>query len=101
MSGYYNRAGEPIGMLEWAEAHETDRRVAETTVGKLWVSTVWLGLDHAFLDGPPLIFETMVFKGSAAEVEDWTEEYCERYSTEAAALAGHEVAVAWAKEHQP
>ncbi|WP_166903861.1 hypothetical protein [Mycobacterium sp. DL440] len=28
------------------------------------VSTVWLGLNHSFTDdGPPIIFETMVFGG--------------------------------------
>lgn len=62
------------------------RRVAETTLPNgRWVSTVWLGLDHQYGDGPPLIFETMVFPGK----DDIGELDCERYSTEADALAGH------------
>jgi predicted cobalt transporter CbtA len=50
------------------------------------VSTVWIGIDHRFGDdGPPLIFETMVFN----RAEGWGELDCERYSTEAEAVAGH------------
>ena len=100
---YYNRQGQPIDMMTWARSAEDieSKRVAETTVGKLWVSTVWLGLDHAFMGGPPLIFETMIFPVEGDEVTSWSEEYCDRYSTEDAAKAGHDRAVAWAKEHQP
>lgn len=60
--------------------------MAETTLPNgRWVSTVWLGLNHAFGAGPPVIFESMVFdtRDSMGEVD------CERYSTEAEALAGH------------
>jgi len=46
------------------------------------VSTVWLGLDHGYGGGPPLIFETMVF-GGAHDEDQW------RYPTEVEALAGH------------
>lgn len=40
-----------------------DRRVALTTLGdKVEVSTVFLGVDHNFYgEGPPILFETMVF----------------------------------------
>jgi len=95
---YYDRQGNPIDMTTWANMAEdmTLKRVASTDLAKVWVSTVWLGLDHAFMDGPPLIFETMIFKRDGAEI-DWCEEYAERYSTEAAALAGHDRAVAWAR----
>jgi hypothetical protein len=38
------------------------RRVAESFVGNVRISTVFLGIDHRFYGkGPPLIFETMVF----------------------------------------
>lgn len=51
------------------------------------VSTVWLGIDHSFTpDGPPLIFETMVFGGPM-------DMYTRRYSTQAQALAGHDETV--------
>ena len=63
----------------------------ETLPDGKWISTIWLGLDHGFYngphpEGPALIFETMVFtsKESLVDVE------CERYSTEEEAVAGHE-----------
>lgn len=85
---YRDRQGSPMDMRTWARALEDHslQRVAETTLpdGK-WISTVWLGLDHQWGDGPPLIFETMVFpdKAHLNELE------CERYSTEVEAVAGH------------
>jgi len=49
-----------------------------------WLSTVWLGLDRRYGDGPPLIFETMLFApGTMHELD------IDRYATEAEALAGH------------
>lgn len=89
MSDVYNRNGERIDMMEWARQIEADpalRRVAETLLpdGK-WISTVWLGLDHSFGSGPPLIFETMVFSSK----DDMSDLDCHRYTTEAEALAGH------------
>ncbi len=99
MSDYYARDGSPMTMMEWANSFETRRdlkRVAETTLPNgRWVSTVWLGLNHSFGNGPPLIFETMVFPSR----EKLSEEDCDRYSTEAEALAGHAAMVEkWTKE---
>ena len=38
------------------------RRVAKDSLDGVWeVSTVFLGLDHAFGDGPPVLFESMIF----------------------------------------
>lgn len=89
MERYYNRDGSPMTMAQWAESFRdpAQKRVAHDTVGDAEVSTVWLGLNHAWDDGPPLIFETMVFGG---EHSDWQD----RYSTEAEALAGHQRVVA-------
>jgi len=86
---YFDRAGQPIDLWRWAELHEdmANIRVAETTVGDLWVSTVWFGLNHQFGDGPPLIFETMVFE--RADTGSEYEGYCQRYATEAEARTGH------------
>jgi hypothetical protein len=90
--GYYDRDSTPITRLQWARDLENRSkvRVAETTLADgTWISTVWLGLDHQFDAGPPLIFETMVFP-SPGELVD---RECERYSTEAEALAGHDAMV--------
>ena len=93
---YYARNGAPLTLRGWIAARETDRRVARDILpdGKV-VSTVWLGLDHRFSeDGPPLIFETMVFPSET----DFLDMDCERYSTEAEARAGHAATVAkWSK----
>jgi hypothetical protein len=69
-------------LIEWAKGLEKqDRRVARTSVGKVEVSTVFLGLDHSF-GGKPLWFETMVFGGSLDQEQ-------ERYTTWEEAEAGH------------
>lgn len=68
------------------------RRVEKTTIEEetgetIEVSTVLLMIDHNFLgEGPPIIFETMVFGGEMDEA-------CWRYSTEEAARDGHETIV--------
>jgi len=61
-------------------------------IGRVRVSTVWLGLDHGLgWSDEPLIFETMIFGGNH-------DGYQERYSTEEEARAGHQRAVELVKE---
>ncbi len=88
--------------LEWARSFERESRfLASTDVGGWRVSTVFLGLDHAFMDGPPLIFETMVFTAATKDVEIFgrmrsyhQEVNQRRYSTYEQAMQGHEECVA-------
>lgn len=62
------------------------RRVAfDDLPGGKVISTVFLGLDHQFGEGPPMLFETMVFAGA----DNYVDEHYERYSTKDEALAGH------------
>lgn len=95
--GYYDRNGVPISLNQWGPLHADMKykRIAEDTIGQLWVSTVWLGLDHAMPWGHhrPLIFETMVF-GRDGDVVEWDEFDVARYSTEEEARAGHEAVCA-------
>lgn len=88
---YYDRHGQPLRDSEaWSRlfSDPSYKRVAEDHVtDEVWVSTVWLGLNHNWGDGPPMIFETMVFGGPWDE-DQW------RYSTEEEALAGHRLIVA-------
>jgi len=87
----------PASLMEWAAAFEdrASRRVASTTLPDgTYISTVFLGLDHSFGEGPPQIFETMVFPSA----DDLNEELCWRYATWDEAEAGHERAVALAIE---
>lgn len=75
--------------LTWGHWFETaNRHIAETkltgrTAGEeIRISTVFLGIDHQFGDGPPLLFETMVFGGELDEEQD-------RYATREEAVTGH------------
>ena len=69
--------------MQWAMWFESaDRIVAKDTVGDSDISTVFLGLDHSFGEGPPLIFETMVFGGKLSDK-------MARYSTWDEAVSGH------------
>lgn len=97
MGEYYDRKGMPLDdLMEWARLFEDkDYQIIKQTRHKekgreFWLSTVWLGLDHNFGFGPPLIFETMSLEYKpkwneviASETE-W--EWQERYSTEEEAL---------------
>lgn len=86
-----------VDLMEWARWLETaERHVALDKINRMGlsmvsVSTVFLGLDHQWGDGPPLLFETMIFGGKH-------DGYCERYATWDEAEAGHKVALALAKE---
>lgn len=90
---YYDRAGQQISLESWAALHSgmSYKRVNETQIGPYWVSTVWLGINHGFGSGPPLIFETMVFANTDETLGPDLE--CRRYSTEAEARAGHDETV--------
>ena len=99
---YFDMNGEPIEaeraweLMEDRAYSSVGRDVVEVSGAPRWVvSTVWLGLNHSFEPGPPLIFETMVFAaGPDGEVVNWSEEYVNRYATRAEAEAGHRRAVA-------
>ena len=83
LDGDGNPVVEP-DVIKWAKCfNEDDRVVIKTKVGEREVSTVFLGLDHQYGFGPPLLYETMVF----GVPED--EEIQERYTTRDEALAGH------------
>ena len=75
---------------KWLQEAKEERIVAKDERDGVRVSTVFLGLDHNFGEGPPLLFETMIFGG---EHDQWQD----RYTTWEQAEAGHKaaVAVAW------
>jgi hypothetical protein len=90
---HYDRQGLPIEWREWCRLFalpDVYRRVARTDfpTGTV-VSTVWIGLNHNYGDGPPLIFETMIFTEAGGD-----DLGCWRYATEAEAIEGHERVVA-------
>lgn len=90
---YYDMEGRPIGMEEYARLFESEERIIGRTElpGGCRVSTVWLGLDHSFGTGPPLIFESMVFGPDTSTDLDMM-----RYSTREQAELGHsELVTRW------
>ena len=80
-----NEVVEATSLNEWAVFFEDieRRRVGDDTCDEVRVSTVFLGMDHQFGDGPPLLFETMVFGGVSDQV-------AVRCSTWEEALKAHE-----------
>jgi len=56
----------PCSLEEWSRSFQDDRTVDRDIFdnGDISVSTVFLGYNHRHLaDGPPLLFETMIFGG--------------------------------------
>jgi hypothetical protein len=108
MSGEYilvDKVAVPVSAIEWAAwmegAGAKVKIVKQEVVGRYWVSTVFLGLDHSFGKGGPILFETMIFgrhrnMHSTPEFEDG--EYQTRCSTWEQAEAMHQEAVKYARE---
>lgn len=79
-----------VGLMKWARWMPTHRTVARDSASRVEVSIVFLGLDHRFGgDGPPIVYETMVFRPDGPRSERWADQICERYCTREQALAGH------------
>jgi hypothetical protein len=100
--------GEPVpepDIVQWGQWLQTafktgSRHLAKDTVDPYWVSTIFLGLDHGFGDGAPVLWETIIF-GTWEEYEiiPGKPRKCRktvgqfRYCSKAEALAGHARAV--------
>lgn len=82
---YYDRGGNRVTFREWAK---NNREVTSThLLNGYWVSTIFIGIDHAWGNGPPMIFESMVFTSD----KDMRSVDMMRYSTEVDARIGHEL----------
>jgi len=80
--------------LLWAMFMEHEnRQVDRTEINGVSVSTVFLGLNHNYWGGVPILFETMVFGGAY-------DQYQRRYATWEEAEQGHKEAVALIEEEQ-
>jgi hypothetical protein len=84
----------------WLELNRSHRIIAQEQLpGGYFLSTVFLGLNHGYGKNP-LWFETMIFEKPTGEKSLITgkeqklgpELFCERYTTLAQALAGHQSA---------
>lgn len=64
-----NEQGEPVpcpDVMDWgrwfgSDPHLSKRIVKQEWVDNVHVSTVFLGLNHSFGNGPPVLWETMCF----------------------------------------
>jgi len=93
-----NVAREEPNLLAWGEWMESDARVVakdriETSEGTYLVSTVFLGLDHAFGESEPVLWETMIFVESGKNREHDNDMW--RYCSHSAAVEGHKSAIAF------
>jgi hypothetical protein len=97
----YIRFADPLGreisLFEWMVAKEScefhvEEQYFESELVKepVRVSTVWLGMNHAFFNAPIQIFETMIF---GIEDDEDLKGYQDRYSTLEEAELGHTKAV--------
>lgn len=94
--------GEPIpepDLMKWARWFGQDkvRVVKQEWVDNVWVSTVFLGLDHNFnAKGPPVLWESMTFSNRA----DFNQNEMDRCSgSREQALAMHERMLKKVKEN--
>lgn len=72
--------------IEWLEDGSNRRTVKRDEIGDILVSTVFLGLDHAWEPSPPVLWETMIFGGEH-------DQYQERYTSYKDAVEGHKKAL--------
>lgn len=98
MSDYWTLDAEntPVkaDLMTWARWFEDANRLVGYTeiTSQVLVSTVFIGINHRFLgNGPPLLFETMIF-GGPLDQDQW------RYSSWDDAEAGHHAAVSKARK---
>lgn len=95
--------GEPVktDADTWARWFRgADRNVARTEIGPMsgdtafvYVSTVFLGLNHNYSGGPPLLYETLVFVDNRDGERVSIENSMLRYATRQDAEAGHRAVV--------
>jgi hypothetical protein len=94
---YVIEGGRPVparDTVDWCLFFEapSNRRVRSTRLPGVWVSTVFLGLDHGFGRGAPVLWETMVFVEKDLPWDEIHEQQ-RRYSSRRAAVEGHDETV--------
>lgn len=83
----------PCEIIDYTKQDMKYKRVGLDEIGSTRVSTVFLGLDHGWDDGPPVLFETMVF----SDDKDY-DQYQYRYCTWEEAEKGHQLILSFVKE---
>lgn len=87
---------EYLAATKWLWGNDSRNRiVAQVQDGEIMVSTIFLGIDHAFGNGPPVLFETMIFGEEAGDLNGYQERCC----TWDEAVEGHSKAVRLVTEY--
>ena len=71
---------------DWMEKNPERKAVKQEHIGDIFISTVFLGLDHAWDSDVPVLWETMIFGGEHDQYQD-------RYTSVEDALEGHQTAL--------
>ena len=80
------RSASVIEAAEWLDKNPERKAVKQENIGDIFISTVFLGLDHAWDSDIPVLWETMIFGGEH-------DQYQERYTSYEDALEGHQIAL--------
>jgi hypothetical protein len=79
-------AASVIEAAEWLDKNPERKAVKQEHIGDIFISTVFLGLDHAWDSDIPVLWETMIFEGEH-------DQYMDRYTSYEDALEGHQIAL--------
>jgi hypothetical protein len=77
---------------DWEEAYPERKAVKQEYIDDVYISTVFLGLDHAWNSDIPVLWETMIFGGENDQA------YQERYASYEQAIEGHQKAINFIKK---
>lgn len=100
--------GEPVvcdDYTKWGKWFQSspERVVKQEEIGPFKISTVFLGMDHNWGGGSPLLFETMIFGGGDSDLNEWqdrcgTLDAAKEMHARAVALVNAEIAALKSKE---
>ena len=71
---------------KWIEENPERKAVKQERIDDIFISTVLLGLDHAWNSDIPVLWKTMIFGGEH-------DQYMDRYTSYEDALEGHQQAL--------
>jgi hypothetical protein len=74
-----------LSSFKWMEKNKHKKFVKREHIGDIFISTVFLGLDHSWNSHLPVLWETMIFGGEHDQYQD-------RYTSYEDAIKGHEEA---------
>jgi hypothetical protein len=77
--------------VKWLEDNNHRRVVKQEHIGDIFISTVFLGLDHSWNSDIPVLWKTMIFEGEH-------DQYQKRYTSHKDALEGHKIALELVKK---